>query len=144
MRVSEILDEKGRHIRTVRPTLTIGALAHRFKEENVGAMIVSADGKSLDGIVSERDVINGLAEVGSAVDSMRVSDLCRDAVHTCKPDDTISKVAGVMTMQRIRHVPVVEDGKLVGIISIGDVLKHRVVEMELEANVLRDVAIAVR
>jgi CBS domain-containing protein len=144
MQVSDILDEKGRNVSSVRPTLTIGALAHRFRDEQVGAMIVSSDGVSLDGIVSERDVIHGLAELGSGIDAVRVSDLCSTAVHTCSPTDSISKVARLMTHQRIRHVPVVENGRLVGIISIGDVLKHRVVEMELEANVLRDVALAVR
>ncbi len=144
MQVSDILNEKGHKVRSVRPTLTIGALVHRFREEKVGAMIVSSDGDSLDGIISERDVVNALAEMGSAVDSARVSDLCSMAVHTCMPDDSVSKVARLMTQERIRHVPVLNKGRLVGIVSIGDVLKNRVVEMELEANVLRDVAIAAR
>lgn len=144
MKVADILQEKGHAVRTVPPTLTIGAFAHRLKDEAVGAMIVSADGRSLDGIISERDLVHGLADHGSAVDAMRVSDLCTKAVHTCSSGDSVSDVARLMTRERVRHVPVVDKGRLIGIVSIGDVLKSRLEEVQLEANVLRDVAIAVR
>lgn len=144
MKVADILQEKGHAVRTVPPTLTIGALAHRLKDELVGAMIVSTDGRSLDGIISERDIVHGIADRGSAVDSVRVSDLCTKAVYTCSPEDSVSEVARLMTHKRVRHVPVVDKGRLVGVVSVGDVLKCRLHEMQLEANVLRDVAIAVR
>ncbi len=144
MLVSDILKEKGHTIRTVPPTLTIGELSNRLRTEKVGAMIVSIDGRSLDGIISERDIVHGLADHGAHLDSIPVAELCTSAVHTCRPDDSVGKVARLMTVKRVRHVPVVQDDRLVGIVSIGDVLKHRLVEVQLEANVLRDVAIAVR
>ena len=144
MLVSDILKEKGHAIRTVPPTLTIGELAYRLRAEKVGAMIVSFDGRCLDGIIIERVIVDGWADRGSTLDSIPVAEVCTGAVHTCRPDDSVGKVARHMTIKRIRHVPVVKDGKLVGIVSSGDVLKHRLVEVQLEANVLRDVAIAVR
>jgi CBS domain-containing protein len=107
-------------------------------------MIVSKDGESLEGIISERDVACGLAKHGAALSELRVSDLMTRSVITCAPEDTIGEVARIMTLQRIRHLPVKDGAKLVGVISIGDVLKSRISEIELEANVLRDMAIAHR
>jgi CBS domain-containing protein len=98
----------------------------------------------LEGIISERDLAYGLAAYGDRLPSMRVSELMTRVVILCTPEDTIAEVMTVMTQRRIRHLPVKDGGRLVGIISIGDVLKHRLGEMQLEANVLRDVAIARR
>ncbi len=144
MRVADILKGKGTEVITVKPTETIAGFAQRLRLAGVGAMIVSQDGHSLDGIISERDIAYALPMHGPELHEMRVSDLMTTSVVTCKPQDSIADVAKIMTMRRIRHVPVKESGRLVGVISIGDVLKHRLSEIELEANVLRDIAIAGR
>jgi CBS domain-containing protein len=107
-------------------------------------MIVSNDGEVLKGLVSERDVAHGLAVHGAALLSLKVSDLMTRSVITCAPGDNVVEIARIMTMRRIRHIPVVDGGKVVGVISIGDILKSRISEIELEANVLRDLAVAHR
>lgn len=142
MKVAEILRAKSTVIGTVRPGETIAILAKRLRDERIGAMIVSEDGRTIDGIISERDVTHGLAEHGARVTQMLVSDLMTSSVITCDPDDSISAVARKMTNHRVRHLPVQDHDELVGIVSIGDVLKHRLSEMEMEVNVLRDYAIA--
>ncbi len=143
MHVAEILKSKGRKVVTVRPDLSIEHFAQRLRLEGIGAAVVSTDGATIDGIISERDVVRGLAEHGSAgLADMHVADLMTKAVVTCSPDDTISHVSNVMTRQRIRHLPVTEDRRLIGIVSIGDVVRHRLDELELETNVLRDYAVS--
>ena len=142
MRVAEILKAKDPVILSVRPTETIQQLAQRLRMERVGAMIVSSDGVKIQGIISERDVAHGLAEHGSSILELKVEQLMTRSVITCKPDDSISDIAKVMTERRIRHLPVEEAGRLVGIVSVGDVVKHRMDELQLEANVLRDYAVA--
>jgi CBS domain-containing protein/beta-phosphoglucomutase-like phosphatase (HAD superfamily) len=140
MRVSDILKAKGSAVKTIEPNATLRALAQSFRKEAVGAMLVlDAEGK-LQGIVSERDLARGIDEFGPSLTEMRVSDLMTRSVVTCAPDDRLAIVANVMTQRRIRHLPVVVDGAVVGLISIGDVLKHRLDEVQLEASVLRDVA----
>jgi CBS domain-containing protein/beta-phosphoglucomutase-like phosphatase (HAD superfamily) len=140
MRVSDILKTKGSAVKTIESTATMRALAHSFRTEGVGAMLVLDNDGGLQGIVSERDLARGIDEFGMDLPLMRVSQLMTRSVVTCAPDDSLSTVANVMTQRRIRHVPVVVDGAVVGLISIGDVLKHRLDEVQLEANVLRDVA----
>ena len=142
MKVADILREKGTKVRIVRPTETIVMLANRLQAERVGAMIVSEDGKKIDGIISERDVTHGVAEHGAHLLNLRVADLMTRGVITCSPGDAIADIARKMTQHRVRHLPVQDKGELVGIVSIGDVLKYRLDEMEMEANVLRDYAIA--
>ena len=142
MKVAQILKVKGHAVMTVRPTESIKLLAQRLRLENVGAMIVSENGSSIDGIISERDVAHGIAEHGNALLEMAVADVMTRAVVTCANDDRIADVAKIMTRRRIRHLPVKDGTKLVGVISVGDVVKHRLDEMELEAHVLRDYAIA--
>ncbi len=144
MRVADILKGKGAAVMTVKPSETIGALAQRLRTAGVGAMVVSQDGHSLDGIVSERDVTYALPVNAGKLHNLPVSDIMTATVITCSPQDSIAEVAKVMTTRRIRHLPVKENGRLVGMVSIGDVLKHRLYEIELEANVLRDLAIAAR
>jgi CBS domain-containing protein len=144
MSVADILKGKGTAVMTVRPNETIGGLAQRLRLAGVGAMIVSRDGQSLDGIITERDITYALAGHLDGLPEMHVSDLMTGTVVTCSPQDSIANVARIMTARRIRHLPVKEAGRLVGIISIGDVLKHRLTEIELEASVLRDLAMAVR
>jgi CBS domain-containing protein len=144
MTVADILRSKGPAVKTVRPDETVLELAEQLRAERIGAMIVSDDGSSIDGIISERDIAYGLAAHGSKLPRIAVSKLMTKVVVVCSPEDSIIEVMGVMTQRRIRHLPVKDGDQLVGIISIGDVLKHRLGEVQLEANVLRDYAIARR
>jgi len=144
MKVADILKSKGPVVKTVRPDETALELSEQLRAERIGAMIVSKDGASIDGIISERDLAYGLAVYGSKLPRILVEKLMTKVVVVCSPEDSIIDVMGVMTQRRIRHLPVKDGDRLVGIISIGDVLKHRLGEMQLEANVLRDVAIARR
>lgn len=142
MNVKEILSNKRAGTVTVRPQETINTLSHRLRLERIGAVVVSADGEHVDGIISERDIVHGVAEYGEELLDMPVSDLMTRQVATCATDDSLKALMHTMTTKRIRHLPVVEDGRLVGIVSIGDVVKNRLDEMEMETAVLRDYAIA--
>jgi|CXWK01.1.fsa_nt_gi CBS domain-containing protein len=142
MRVADILKAKGTAVKTIEPQASIRALARALRSESVGVMLITDASGALKGIISERDLARGLAEFGNDLSSMCVSDLMTTSVVTCRAEDGVANVARIMTERRIRHVPVVSGTKLVGLISIGDVLKHRLDEVQLEANVLRDVAIA--
>ena len=144
MRVSDILKEKGSEVKTIKPAELIQTFARRLSNDKVGAMVVLGQQDSIEGIISERDLARGLAEHGSELSAMRVTDLMTKVVITCAAEDSILGVANVMTRRRIRHLPVTEKGKLVGLISIGDVLKFRLEELQLEANILRDYTIALR
>lgn len=140
MKVSEILAHKGGNVRTVRPDETVDRLAHRLRLERVGAMVVSEDGNAIRGIVSERDIVHMLAERGHRVLDGPVSAIMTTRVRTCTPDTTLAQVARMMTESRFRHLPVIDGGRLSGIVSLGDVVKHRLDEMQLEADTLRDLA----
>ncbi len=142
MKVRDILKLKGDKVMTVRPTETVGTLVHRLRAARVGAFVVSVDGQKLNGIVSERDVVGCLAEHGADAPGVAVEAIMSPGVITCAPGDSLTLIARRMTENRIRHLPVVEGGVLAGMISIGDVVKHRIAEMELEAHVLRDLAVA--
>ncbi len=144
MRVSDILKTKGSAVKTIEPNATLRTLAHSFRKESVGAMLVLDAERRLLGIVSERDLARAIDDFGTGLPEMRVSDLMTRSVVTCAPEDSVAIVANVMTQRRIRHLPVVVNGIVVGLISIGDVLKHRLDEVQLEADVLRDVARARR
>lgn len=144
MRVADILKGKGSAIKSIEPGASVKALADRLRTEGVGAMLVSSGRDDIEGIISERDVVRGFATYGGALETMRVSQLMTRQVVTCSPDDPISQVARIMTERRIRHLPVRDGDRLVGMVSIGDVLKRRIDEVQLEANVLRDYAIAHR
>ncbi len=144
MLVADILRTKGAAVETIRPDDTALTFAKQLRAQRIGAMVVTCDGSTLDGIISERDLAYGLAVHGANLPHVLVADLMTRAVITCSPHDTLASVMGVMTQRRIRHLPVQEGQRLVGLISSGDVLKHRMGEIQLEANVLRDYAIAVR
>lgn len=144
MRVADVLKGKGNAIKTIDPTATMKELAERLRAEDVGAMVVGSGRGDFQGIITERDVVRGFAAYGQALETLRVSDFMSRKVVTCSPDDAISAVARIMTERRIRHLPVHDGAGLVGIVSIGDVLKRRIDEVQLEANVLRDYAIAHR
>ena len=138
MDVQGILRLKGTAVVTIRPDDTIGRLVDGLARERIGAMVVSDDGRTIQGVISERDVVRGLADRGAAVLQLAVRDLMTRQVVTCTPADSVKQVMAAMTRGRMRHLPVVEDGRLVGIISIGDVVKNRLDEMATEANVLRE------
>jgi CBS domain-containing protein len=144
MRVADILRIKGSTVKTVTPDETALELSEKLNAAQIGAMIVSDDGTSIDGIISERDLAYGLAAHGRELPRIAVSKLMTKVVFVCSPEDSITDVMKLMTQRRIRHLPVKDDAQLVGIISIGDVLKHRLGEVQLEANVLRDYAMAAR
>jgi CBS domain-containing protein len=144
VKVREILDAKGRRVVTIRPDATIATAVHRLALERIGALVASEDGRRVAGILSERDIVAALAGEGADLLSAgrRVADLMTRNVVTCAPDDTVKHVMREMTRRRFRHMPVVEGGQLAGIVSIGDVVKSRLEEVELEATVLRDAYIA--
>lgn len=144
MRAASILKAKGSAVMTVRPTETIRAVAKRFQQEGVGALIVTGDGGSLVGIITERDVSNGLAKYGRDAHALLASELMTTNVVTCTSRDSLADIARIMTDQCLRHLPVKDGDRLIGIVSIGDVLKFRLGEVQLESRVLRDIAIAVR
>ena len=141
MSIQSILDHKGSKVVTIAPDTRVGAAAHRLRLEHIGAIIITSD-DHIEGILSERDIVHGLTEHGAAVIDLPVSALMSRNVHTCRPDAEIRDVMRLMTTHRIRHVPVAENGALRGIVSIGDVVKSRLEDMELETNVLRDYAVA--
>ena len=142
MQVSDILDHKGGSVVTVRSDDTIDTFVHKLNLERIGAAVVSDDGARVQGIISERDVARGLAEHRRELLGMPVSKLMSRDVLTCGPEDSVKDVMAKMTQRRVRHLPVMADGKLVGVISIGDVVKNRLDDMEMETNVLRDYVIA--
>jgi CBS domain-containing protein len=144
MKVSDIIQIKGSVVKTVRSETSARELSVRLRAEQIGAMVVSSDGRSIDGIVTERDLAYGLAAHGSDLPTIAVSRLMTNVVDVCSPEDSITHVMKLMTQRRVRHLPVKQGDQLVGIISIGDVLKHRLDELELEANVMRDYAVAAR
>jgi len=140
MKVETILKTKGDAVVTVQPNATVGAAIRRLKLERIGALVVSSNGVEPLGIISERDIVLGLAEHGAELLGLKVADLMTCELRTCAPQDSIKHVMHEMTRGRVRHLPVLDHGKLVGIVSIGDVVKNRLDEIELEVNVLRDYA----
>jgi CBS domain-containing protein len=136
MRINDVLRSKPRHdVVTITPDASIRDLVAALAQHNVGALIVSVDGTSVDGIVSERDVVRRLNDNISVLDQP-VHTIMTPSVVTCEADDSVDKLMKQMTEHRIRHVPVVTVGKLTGIISIGDVVKNRIGELEFERDQL--------
>lgn len=138
MKVQAMLAQKGDRVVTVRSDSTVGAAVQVLNQERIGALIVSDDSATVQGILSERDVVRGLVSNGAGLLDMPVTELMTKAVSTCALEDDIQELMSQMTGRRIRHLPVVVDGKLRGMISIGDVVKNRLEELETEANALRD------
>jgi CBS domain-containing protein len=143
MTVEQLLNTKGREVATIEPDATVALAAHRLRARGVGALVVSRGGGVIAGIISERDIVRGLAEHGRDLLDRRVSDLMTRSVTTCSPTDSVRDLMAVMTQRRIRHLPVAREGTLCGIVSIGDVVKNRLEEMQLETGVLRDAYLAV-
>ena len=139
MTVAAILKAKGSHVETTRSDTTLYSVAWQLKSRNIGALVVvGEDGASILGIVSERDVVRALIEHDTHVLTLPVSRVMTTRVLTCTPRDRVTAVMALMTRHRVRHLPVVENGRLAGIVSIGDVVKNRIDELELEANTLRE------
>jgi CBS domain-containing protein len=138
MLISDVMRSKGDLVVTVAPDQSVKALIDLLDEHRIGAAVVSNDGKTIAGIVSERDVVRRLHRDGAAVLEQQVSDIMTADVRTCAPEDNIEHTARVMTDARVRHLPVVSGGELVAIISIGDVVKHRIDELQVERDQLVD------
>ncbi len=138
MKVQAMLAQKGDRILTVPSGASVKTAIEILKTEKIGALIVSDDGAKVQGILSERDVVRGLVTHGASLLDMKVADFMTANVKTCGLGDDIGDVMSQMTLSRIRHLPAVENGALRGMISIGDVVKNRLAELETEANALRD------
>jgi CBS domain-containing protein len=138
MHVASILKVKGRAVETVRGDTTLTAVASRLADKRIGAVVVTDRAGAIAGIVSERDIVHALAREGTGCLDWPVSEIMTRDVLTCTEDDTLDQIMSSMTQRRCRHLPVVEGGKLTGIISIGDVVKHHIAEVEMEAMAMRD------
>ncbi len=144
MTVEMILRAKGREVETIAAGATVAMAIQLFGAKGIGALVVTSDTGGVEGVLSERDVVRALARFGGDVLGMRVDDVMSRPAPVCAPGDTVKQVMTEMTRTRHRHLPVVHEGRLAGIVSIGDVVKSRLEELELEANVLRDAYIAHR
>jgi CBS domain-containing protein len=136
MRISDVIRAKGNAVVTVEPQMDVRTLLGVLAEHGIGAVVVSSDGTTVEGIVSERDVVRALADRGATVISEPVSAIMTGDVKTCPPDAPVVDLMRTMTEGRFRHVPVVSGGKLAGIVSIGDIVKNRVGELETERDSL--------
>ena len=136
MRITDVLRRKGDSVVTITPTETVRELLAALAGHRVGALVVSSDGRRVDGIVSERDVVRRLHSDGAGVLDRPVADIMTADVHTCDPYVTTDDLMSEMTRHRFRHVPVVVDGHLAGIVSIGDVVKYRLDELQSERDQL--------
>lgn len=136
MKISDILRRKGHDVATVRPDETVREFIDRLTELGIGALVVSSDGELVEGIASERDVMHGLHEMGASLLDRPVSSILTAEVHTCEPSTSLDDLMRLMTDRRVRHVPVVDGGRLVGIVSIGDVVKRRIDELQDERDQL--------
>lgn len=138
MNIAQILKAKGRAVSTARPETTLSEIIGKLAQKKIGAIVIVGENGKVAGIVSERDVIRRLGERGEAALAEPVSDSMTSTVVTCHESSTLEEMMEVMTQGRFRHVPVLEDGALVGIVSIGDVVKHHVAEVEMEVTAMRD------
>jgi CBS domain-containing protein len=136
MKISDVVRRKGDLVVTVRPEETVARLLALLEEHRIGAVVVSEDGATVAGIVSERDVVRHLHREGAAVLEQPISAIMTAEVQTCGPEEGIEQLARTMTDRRIRHVPVVVDGRLTAIVSIGDIVKHRIDELQAERDQL--------
>ena len=137
-RVAALLAAKGSDVGTIGPTATVADMVGELARRGIGALVVSADGARIDGIVSERDVVRRMATYRGDLGTEPVSDIMSTTVYTCAPDDTVDGLMATMTEHRVRHVPVVSDGVLHGIVSIGDVVKSRIDDLERDRRELEE------
>ena len=137
MDVNTILRNKGRSVAMIHSAATIERAVALLRTKGIGALIVSDDGKSVDGIISERDIVDALALYGEDLLALEVGEVMTRPAVTCSPDDSVAELMAEMTNRRIRHLPVVRNGTLYGIVSIGDLVKSRLDEIEYEAHSMR-------
>jgi CBS domain-containing protein len=142
MKISDILSHKGNEIVAILPHETLEAAAKKLAEHRIGSLVVRDRKGQLAGMLSERDIVAALSQHGAAALAMTVNDAMTPDVVTCRPSDTVREIMALITVRRVRHIPVCEGGRLLGIVSIGDVLKSRLDEKELELNMLRDLTLA--
>ena len=138
MHVKEILAHKGPAVVTIAPGASVARVVAMLAEHRIGALVVTSDGRRIEGIVSERDVVRALNAFGADLLGMAVREIMTADVHTCVPADEVRSLARTMTDKRFRHMPVVIDGALSGIVTIGDIVKGRVDELETEHEQLMD------
>ena len=138
MKVEAVLQGKGHNVVTIAPTLTVAEAVDMIHKQRIGAVVVTGTDAGALGIFSERDLVRGIAEIGSRVLDLPVGEVMTMVIHSCTRGHTVNEVMGMMTRRRIRHIPVIENGVLLGIVSIGDVVKARIAEAELEANALKE------
>jgi CBS domain-containing protein len=138
MNVTAILSSKGSSVVTIEPTASLAAATAKLAEKKIGALVVTGAEGRVVGILSERDVVRAVAQRGESAMQSGLSEVMTRKVVTCRANDMITSIMEQMTAGKFRHLPVVEDGKLTGIVSIGDVVKHRLLELEQEQNALRD------
>ena len=136
MKIEDVIRRKGHDVVTIAPTSTVEELVRVLEERNIGAVVVSVDGSHIEGIVSERDIVRALARTGGDTLNLTVGDLMTTDVKTVSLADEIEEAAQTMTLERIRHMPVIVDGQLAAIVSIGDVVKHRIDQLTDERNYL--------
>lgn len=137
MKIQSLIENK--RVRTITPQDSVKHLVECLNTFHIGALVVSSNGKSIDGIVSERDVVRALPGKFDMIEDLYVRDIMTVDVHTCTPDSTVAEMMELMTSKRIRHVPVLDEkGDLISILSIGDVVKHHVNEILLEIQALKD------
>lgn len=144
MRVRDILRTKGHAVVTTRDDVGVDMIVRRLRSENIGAVVVTDQFGRIEGIISERDIVRALSEHGCEALRLPVRSIMTRPVQTCVPDSKLQDVMATMTIRRFRHVPVVDGDELVGIVSIGDLVKHRLDELETETRVLRDYVIGGR
>jgi CBS domain-containing protein len=138
MTVKAIMAAKGGEVVTIQPNTDVASAARVLAERRIGALVVTGADQRVVGIVSERDIVQELSAHGAAALKLPLTEVMTRKVMTCSPSDTISSVMERMTQGKFRHLPVLEQGKLIGIVSIGDVVKHRLEQMEREQSALRD------
>ena len=138
MRIAEILHRKGSAVSTIRSVDTVDTAVHKLSELHIGALVVLDRWGKFVGVLSERDILYALDRHGRSLLAQRVEEIMNPDVTTCSPEDRADHVMGLMTAHRVRHLPVLDHGRLSGIVSIGDLVKHRLQEKEQEASVLRE------
>ncbi|MCZ8314828.1 CBS domain-containing protein [Phreatobacter sp.] len=138
MNVKSILDAKGRAVATIAPGATLADAAHLLASKRIGAVVVTGPGDTVAGILSERDIVRGLSERGAAVLDLTVGETMTRNVVTCSESETLDRLMEIMTEGKFRHLPVTESGRLVGIMSIGDVVKWRLAQIESEHAALKE------
>ena len=143
MSIESILRRKGTDVATIAPQASVKSAADWLRAKNIGALVVTS-GNVVLGLISEREIVHAFSRYGEGAGSMPVKEIMRYGVTTVSPAESVNHVMNLMTHDRVRHMPVLRDGRLAGIISIGDVVKHRLEDLELETNVLRDAYNAAR